>query len=295
MVKLKNVRKSTSAPSTAQRKTTGQKRTAATRKKGPAKPASNAGVVIGSVGVVFAIGFAIAAGVVAKRCDTETRRLRATVPVEMAKLQESVNTRQAEVSRRRTELGKVINKNITDQSGLITGNQALELMVKELQPEADSLKRNRDKLQEGVDALKEDVGLMGEGVGDLRKKLEALTAKRATQIEEYRDRYRVMKAVYEEKLARPEPEMMRQFYSGHRHSPFAPAAGFFAAEKLYQKRRSQDALRYYTDILKRYPDSEYSPHVRTRLAEIEEGHRFEPFEPGIGFHPYRAPGFVKKN
>lgn len=286
MVKLKNIRKS-SIPSSATRKAS------PARKRPASKPAGSAGIVIGVIGWVVAIALLVATGVVAKRCDDEARRLRATVPVEMERLQESVNKRQAEVSRRRTELGKVINKNIADQSGLITENQSLELILKELQPEADSMTRNRDKLQTGVDALKEDVGLMGEGVGDLRKRLDGLVAKRTSLIEEYRRRYRIMRNVYEEKIARPESEMMRQFYSGHRHTPFAPAAGFHAAEKMYEKRKSQDALRYYTELVKRFPDSEYVVHARTRIAQIQAGQRYEPFEPSIGFIPYRAPGFVK--
>jgi len=286
MVKLKNVRKS-STPSPAAQKVS------PARKRPASKPAGSAGIVIGTIGWVVATALLVATGVVAKRCGDEVRRLRATVPVEMEKLQESVNKRQAEVSRRRTELGKVINKNITDQSGLITENQVFELVMKELQPEADSLTRNRDKLQKGVGALKEDIGLMGEGVGDLRKRLKGLLAKRTSLIEEYRRRYRVMLDVYKEKLARPEPEMIRQFYGGHRHTPFAPAAGFHAAEKMYEKRRSQDALRYYTELVRRFPDSGYVAHARTRIAQLQASQRYEPFEPRIGFMPYRAPGFVK--
>ena len=286
MVKFKNVARSSTPPPA-------EKRTSSARRRPVSKPAGSAGIVIGVVGWVVAVGFGVGTAVVAKRCSDEISRLRATVPVEMEKLQESVNLRQAEVSRRRTELGKVINKNISDQSGLIAQNQALELLVKELEPEAASLTQNRDRLQKGVDALKEDIGLMGEGVGDLRKKLQDLVAKRAALIGEYRQRYQLMLDVYKERMARPEPEMIRQFYSGHRHTPFAPAAGFHAAEKMYQKRRSQDALRYYLELVERFPDSEYVAHARTRIAQIQENERYEPFSPLIGFIPYQVPGFVK--
>jgi len=60
MVKLKNVRTSTSPPS-------GRAKPAA-RKRSASKPAGSGGLVIGVCGWVVAVGLGLAVGVFAKRC-----------------------------------------------------------------------------------------------------------------------------------------------------------------------------------------------------------------------------------
>ncbi len=284
MVKIKNVKRSApSARPTA-------KRRAARARKGP----STAGLVIGILGWVCSLTAVVITIVDVKKCDAEFARIRTSLPGELAKLQDSVNVRKAEISEKKTVLTKSINEHIATQAELVPKVKSGERAVAELEPQAESLSRTEGKLREDVGAIKEDAGLTGEGVNDLKTRLQEAQKAQERLIDEYRKRYREMKAQFEEKRARPEPEWLRAFYGTHRHTPFGPAAGYLTGEKLFEKRRSDDARRYYQDVARRYPDSRYGKLALHRIQQIESKIPFEPHSPPVAFTPYRAPAFIRE-
>ena len=252
------------------------------------------GIVLGIFGWLCLAVLAVLCIVKAKKNQETIARIGDTGRERLAALQTSVQHRQKEISERKVSLGKQINEHIAQQAKLVPRVKGMELTVAEIEPQEQSLARTEEKLRESAGALQEYATLTGQGAEELSAKLKEAQEKKLALVNEYRRRYEQMKAVFEDRLARPDPEQLRQFYGSHRHTPFGPAAGFFAAEKLYGKKRSQDARRYYEDILKRYPDSRYATLATTRLAQVEARNGYEPFDPPIEVIPYRAPAFVRK-
>lgn len=259
--------------------------------RGPAKrprgrSKSGGGLVVGFLGWLVALGIFGAVVLAVKKQQDRIRQVKRDLDTGIAAIQTSVIPRQEEISKQKKQLQQDINESIKTQSVILSETERIKLAIKEIQPEAESLERTHGKLTQSVVAVKDDANITGEGLQDLRTRLTRMEGQRADLKEEYRRRFEAMRTLYEEKKDRPEPEMLRQFYGTHRHTVFAPAAGFFAGEKLYAKKRSQDALRMYRDVLRRYPDSGYSENCNARITEIEGGAPFKEPDTPIDFYPY---------
>jgi len=256
MVKIKNV----------ERKKSGRSRRSSSKKP---QEGNSAAVVVAGFGWAFLVAAIVWTVMTSQRDKQDFASHSARLHKAVAELQASADEAKQEVMAKKKELQTQINAEIRKQEGLHTEVQGLKLAAKELEPQTAPLERTLKKLQEAVGAVKQDAGLAGEGLDELRKKFDKLEARKFKLVDEYKERYEKMAEQYQEKIDRPEPEQLRQFYTSHRHTPFAPAAGFYAAEKMYGAKRSQDALRYYQDVVKRYPDSPYADRARNRITDIE--------------------------
>ena len=287
MVKIKNIPRQTSR-SAGQRGSGGAGRQSAKAGQSRAKKNSGIGIVIGLLGWAAAIG--VFAGLVftVKKQQEQSRHISDNQESRRKEIQASVIVRQTKISERKKQLQQDINGAIKGQSGLLSEIQGFNAVIKELQGEVSGLERTHGKLAQSVTVIKDDVGVTGEGLQDLQKRLNKLEKRRSDLKEEYRRRFETMRVLFEAKKARPEPEMLRQFYGTHRHTVFAPAAGYWTGEKLYAGKRSKDALRLYHDVVKRYPGSVYSDNCRSRIAEIEAGTPYKEPEEAVGFHAYHA-------
>lgn len=263
------------------------------RSRQGADAAGGVGAVLwGGIGWLVAIGLGVWAVLLVR--EGRTGLVRTQALREATRLQRQTELQQQELASaaRRKQLVETVNADVAVQEKLLKGIADVSAVTTGLQTDKAERETRRSRLKEGGVALKSDVDVMGEGIQELQARITALQKEKIDLMKEYADRYRRMKKLYEEKLARPEPEMLRQFYQTHQNTPFAPAALFFTAEKLYQKRRSADAQRFYEDLIKKFPESAYLQPAQKRLSDIQARLTYEPIEE-LGFTPYKVLKFVE--
>jgi TolA-binding protein len=285
MVKIKNVRRPAPQAGSPGDSGAGPRAVRKSRRRGP----SASGLAIGILGWIAAAILVVMTALSITRERRQTDAIRAELPKRIEALQTAVPEREKQIAQEKRVLPDQINDKIKRQEALILEIKGLELTIQELEPQVRTLERTQKKLEESVAGMREDSGLTGEGVEALQARIDALVKKNDALKQEYKKRFLAMKAEFDERRARPEPEMMRQFYGSHRHTVFAPAAGFEAAEKLYSRKRSTDALRIYEDVVKRFPTSKYAEYAQARIAQIQGGVGYEPLEPAPSFEPYHPP------
>ncbi|OGV77497.1 MAG: hypothetical protein A3K19_27925 [Lentisphaerae bacterium RIFOXYB12_FULL_65_16] len=249
--------------------------TGSRRSMRPVAPPSSGG---GALAVTAWVGFVatvIATIAIVAHNQSTVARIKASVTPAVKTLRETAEVRLQEISQRRTELSKQINELIAKQEKYHTEAQTFTLTCKRLQPQLEEAEKQAGKLKETIEVVQEDTGLAGEGLQEISEKLKTLEIQKKGLIDEYVKRYETMKIAFEDKLVRKDPEILRQFYSSHRHTPFAPAAGYYAGDFLYATRKSKDAIRCYEDVQARFPDSTYAPMCTNRIAEIKARKAFE--------------------
>jgi hypothetical protein len=213
--------------------------------------------------------------------------VRADLLPALAAIQASAEPRKQDLVRERADLVTKINEQVTRQEGLLPKIRSAEAAIKELEPQVKTLDRAQSKLTETVGALQADQDLTGEGVAVLQAKLADLERTQGRLKEEYKTRFQAMRAAFEAAKEAPEPAAIRQFYATHRQSAFAPAAGFYAAERLYATKHSGDALRLYKEVVRLYPGSVYVESCKGRIAQIDAGGKYsEPAAAAVDFEPY---------
>lgn len=235
--------------------------------------------------VVFAVFGWLAALVLVVLAVADARATRAKIqqladsrPDRVKEIQQDMQTRLDAIAAKKKTATDEYNEKIDLQGKLDFDIKTLKLTLAELEPQAKSAERTHKKLDESVTALKSDTSLTTESVDDLKTKLAALEKTIVALSATYKRQEEAMRAEVTARIERPDPGFLKQWYSTHTYSVFGPAAGVFAAEKFYEKKRSQDALRLYEDVLRRYPDkaNPYLDHCKTRIGQIEARTPYEP-------------------
>jgi len=253
------------------------------RSKGP-----TAGVIIiGVSGWAAALALAGILIFILKQGEMKMEEIRKRVLGVQQTNQARLTGREAEINQAQASLTKAIDDEIDAQTKLMRNAAALRKTVAALKSQEAAKKAQVEKLKTGAVIVGEDAQLTGEGVAKLTTECAQVQQQKQDLLKTYAERYATMKALYEQKLARAEPEMIRQFYGSHQNTPFAPAALFFAAEKLYETKKSGDAQRLYDTLIKKYADSGYVTYAQQRLEQIKERTPYEKLE-GVGLLPYRA-------
>jgi TolA-binding protein len=215
------------------------------------------------------------------------RALAASAEAAAAAVQGRVRARLEVLESERGELGRAIEAEVEQQTKLWQALSLQEPALRDLSAAREEKRREVARLEAAARAAGENLELYGEGVAELRARAAALDRRRQDQIRRYTEKYRAIQALYDAKVQERNPELLRQFYQKHAHTPFGPAALFFTAEKLYEGKRSVDAERLYAQLLTRYPDCGYVSHAQQRLTDIKARLSFEKLE-GVGLIPYRA-------
>lgn len=249
-------------------------------------------VVTGVAGWVTFVLLTVILIVFASQNQTALKRIEADHQARLRALQDEVQKRLAESTEQRNKLTDNMNKVVDQINKLNPDIRALEVGTASIRKQVPTLQEQLAKKKANTDAEKEDVQLLGEGKGDLGESYAAMRQERERLMTEYIDKYRTMKGQYEDRVAKADPEVIRGFFSTHQNTPFGPAALFFAAEKIYEKRKSVDAERLYNDLLRKYPDCGYAEHAKSRLARIKEHVPYEKLE-GVGLIPYKALSIVQ--
>jgi hypothetical protein len=245
------------------------------------------GVLVALMGWLMAVVLVVGAVTLAQQGRATLDRLQQERRENRRQSQLDLTQKESVSAAQQQKLEEAIKAELTAQEKVQKETAQARNVVSRLQTEKTAQETKRERLKAGDLAVKGDVEVMGEGIQELQAKFTALQKEKSDLVKEYVERYRRMKKNYEERLARPESEMMRQFYQKHQNTPFAPAALFFTAEKLYQKRRSADAQRFYEDLVRKYPDSAYVQPAQKRISDIQGHIGYEPIE-GLGFTPYKA-------
>lgn len=266
-------------------------KTAGHSPEGGANPASHRpirhqrGASPGPGAVVFAVfGWLVAlfltAFAVADARSTRTRisGLADSRPDLVKQINDDCQARLDAIAAEKKTATDEYNDKIDLQGKLDFDIKTLKLALTELEPQAKNAERTHRKLDESVTALKSDTTLTTEGVGELKARLAELEKTVADLAATYKRLEEAMRAEVTARMERPDPGFLKQWYNTHTYAVFGPAAGVLAAEKFYEKKRSQDALRLYEDVLRRYPDAAnpYLDHCKTRIAQIEARTPYEP-------------------
>lgn len=156
--------------------------------------------------------------------------------------------------------------------------KTLKLSLAELEPQTKNAERNYRKISETVahpgDAKSPPPEYLAERkirLADLERANQELRA----QYQRLEDRLRTsLQAILEQ----PDPAPLKEWYITRSHTVFAPAAGVFAAEKLYARERSLEALELYEEVLRRFPGpaNPYLPHCRERVRQILDAQAYTP-------------------
>jgi TolA-binding protein len=242
------------------------------------KAVSPAAVLIAIFGWAAALIFLVLAVANARATRHELTRLANSKPDRADEINAGCQAKLDAIFVDKKKAVDEYNEKISLQGKLDFEIKTLNLALSQLEPQAKSAARTHEKIKETVDALKSDTTLTTEGVEDLKAKLAALEKTIETKRAAYKRLEAAMKAELEGFLERPDATMLKHWYGGHPNTVFSPAAGVFLAEKLYEKKHSQDALRVYEDVLKRYPGpaNPYLDHCKTRIEQIRARTPYEP-------------------
>jgi len=282
MVKLK-----TSGTRSPQRRPVSQRRS---RKQGP----STAGVLIGMMGWLAMVAAGVCAVYLKKDGDRRIASLREGHKQAMVEMQAKADSRLAAIQERSKQVTEAINTHNKEQAGLETAIGELEKEAAELATVREERDSELRRLRPRLEAAQQDAGFSKEGVGDTADTLEDRSRLRDRLKQEYIERYNTMKKLYEERLARHGYADIQRFYSSHKHTPFAPAAALHTAEKLRLAGEPEQALRYYRETIKRYPDSPYARAAEARLEGLQGGADSDGSEAiPKTFIPYKALGIVQ--
>lgn len=248
------------------------------------------GAVVAALGWVATLVLAVALLVTffLGRSAQEAARIR--VAADYRAVQGEVQVRQEQYNKKHEELVDQLNALIEVENKLTKDISLVRAECTDLKAVAEETRTRAARTKSSASAVTENVTMLGEDREELQGRVDKLQAARTELVQTYTEYYNRMKAAYDQKLARPEPEVMRQFYSSHQNTPFAPAACYAAAEKLYEAKRSVDAERLLEELVRKYGDSTYAARAQQRLAAIKA---HEPYrKDDARFVPYKAPAFV---
>jgi TolA-binding protein len=206
-------------------------------------------------------------------------------------LQSRIDKQNSQVNRIKLKTGTGINDNNTEQAKLIGINNALKPQLETAKAEVAELETEVATREEEINGARDSLAVSNEDIKGLETKLTELLQEKEKLIDDYKRRYVEMKAVYEEKSREEDAMQLGHFWSSHRHTPFAPAAAFFAGEKLYQTEDFPFAAKYYGEILRRYPKSGYASYAIERIEQLNKQQLYQPQE--IGFHPWRILSIIE--
>jgi len=216
---------------------------------------------------------AIAAGIVMARTITQNEaRVKAvtvTLNPRLQALQAEANERGGGMQAQQAELAKQISSAQQQRNEKFAAVQQQQAIIAELEPQLQGKQQQQQRLRDRVQNAAEEVQMVGAGLDEVQAKLREVSNERNRLYEAYVAGYRAFERDFRERLASNDPVRLRLFFYTNSHTPFAPAAGYFAGELFYAARNNQDAERCYRQIIRQYPDSAYAQHSQTRIEQLE--------------------------
>lgn len=260
-------------------------------------PPNNSATIWLIIGVIGWILAAVCLGIMLRNNSLHQQRmkkLQATLPARIKAIQAQAEVQKQEVHTQQSTVVEQLNTANAEQSKLLPEVQKLTKKLLAKQQNQAALEKTIAELDQQIKAARDKANaagrLLSAGKAELAKK-EALKSK---LMRRYRRRYQVMRDDLRERLKKGSAPQLRIFYYSRRHTPFAPCAGFYAAELYYKLRKSADALKIYQDIVERFGDSPYAGPAQERIAQIQARKAYADEEvDDPGFQPYKALSFVR--
>ena len=240
--------------------------------------AGTGAVLFGLAGWLAAAALLAIAVTRAVQAREEIRQIRASTPKEASRISAECQERIDAVDAKRKEVTEDYNEQIRLHEKLAYDIRSLESTLRtDIEPQATQAEQAHRKLSEEIKSIDDDASAANESAADLRKKLGRIEATVAEKRAQYERMEEAMKADFLAIREKRDARGLAHWYRTHRKTVFGPAAGTFAAERLYEVRRTQDALRLYEEIVRDFPDktNPYLDHCRQRIERIQ---RNEPFE-----------------
>lgn len=223
--------------------------------------------------------------------DDRIGRIRASQADLHNKHQEDVDAKKKAIHNRKMAAATTINEQNSAQAVVNSiVNKRLRPESEKLQTAVADLEQVVEKLTANVQTIAADLGTSGNELDRLKTRMRELGTEETKLKREYQQKYKEMKAVYREKLGKPDPAHIAQFYESHDYTPFAPAAAFFTAEQQYAINDSEFAVGYYKKILRHFPKSKYANYAMDRIEQIEKGQPYQ--ENKVEFYPYNILPFI---
>jgi TolA-binding protein len=257
----------------------------------PPSSGGGAGVVIGIIGWLFAVGTLGFAGMQHSKFGNQQADIRRDRDARLEKLQADVKVRQETLDSRRKEVAAAIAAEVDGQSSTIRSRKTTGLVSGKMAEAADEVAGEQDKLAAAAEAKAKAADAAGVTLSALQKEVRAAEKEKRRLKNDYARRYRDLRNKFEAKAEHPEPAQIKLFFKQYAHSPFGPAAGFLAAEKLYERGELENAARQYQEVIRRYPQTGYATQARTRAAQAKGKEKFE--KTSFSFEPYKALSFVR--
>jgi len=202
------------------------------------------------------------------------------------RFEQEVKGRQDEMQARLDAAGKRLQQLHTERGQVLQRIQVAERVTGRHVGELDTLEQREAALASEVNGAKLDKSLVAEGADELRAKVKELEAERTRLTEDFKVRYGDMKAELRRLVDGGNPERIRLFYFGRRHTPLAPAAAFFAADAYYAQRKTRSAQPLYEEVAAQYPGSAYAAVAKARLTNLKERIPYSAHNV-MGYHPYK--------
>ncbi|MDX9979198.1 MAG: hypothetical protein RBU25_04025 [Lentisphaeria bacterium] len=256
-------------------------------KPNPAAP--SAALHFAWLGWLVALALLGIAGADLRATGAKLREIAGQRPGRIREINEQCQTTLAAIAAEKRLAADQHNELLALQGRLEFDIKTLKLSLAELEPQAKNAERNFRKLSE-TSAHPEAPPPSPENLAERKSRLAEL--ERANQ--ELRAQYQLLenelRANLQAILEQPDPIPLKQWYAARSHTVFAPAAGVFAAEKLYAREAAREALDLYEEILRRFPEpaNPKLPHCRDRVRQILDGQAYTTTDLTLqGYYPLR--------
>jgi TolA-binding protein len=235
----------------------------------PVKPPANPVVMI-----IALIGWILAAvalfGAISANSTQQAvlQEIQDSLPEKMAAMQAEVNAKTRTFNTSGQETATKIEEKNTTISELFTEVQELEI-------EANKLSEERAALEKKLTETKQLKAANEAALAETQKQLEETTAqlikisnKKDKAKAYYRKHYAALESKLRDLVDSGGGNQVKHFFYTYSHTPFGPAAGFHAGDKLYKERASADARKVFERVARQYPGSSYSGAAKDRLEEL---------------------------
>ncbi len=198
-------------------------------------------------------------------------------PGRIREINEQCQTELAAVAAERRLATDQHNELLALQRRLDFDIKTLKLSLAELGPQAKNAARTYRKISDAI-AHPDDASPPPASLDERKSRLAELEGANQQHRALYQRLEDELRANLHATLELPDPILLKLWYTTRSHTVFAPAAGVFAAELLFDRERAREALELYEEILRRFPETTnpYLQHCRERIRQIQDGQPYTP-------------------
>jgi len=200
--------------------------------------------------------------------EARLQEARAKTTAELNEWKEKTATVKERVEKGRQEITRELNTAVAAERELRGEIAVLEKDIAELEAKRMKIAKQMAKIGENFTPVGDDAIDTGVEAKKMAEKLRDATRLRNKLWRAYSKRYHALNKMFYEARKEKKPAKMSAFFEKAKHTPFGPAAAWFAAEKYYQAGWHTRAKSLYKYIRDNFSDSPYSNYVAERLQQV---------------------------